>query len=114
MSNENALTIVWTSADREVALKMVFMYTQNAKLNGWWDNVRLIIWGPSARLLCDDPELTERIRLMLHVGVTVEACKACSDLYGVSERLADLGVDVKYVGEEFTEVLREGGRVLTV
>jgi hypothetical protein len=36
------LLVVWTSGDREVALKMVFMYTFNAKRLAWWDTVRLL------------------------------------------------------------------------
>ena len=42
------LYVIWTSRDREVALKMVFMYTGNSKLKGWWKDVLLIVWGPSA------------------------------------------------------------------
>ena len=30
--NKDKLVVVWTSGDREVALKMVFMYTINSKL----------------------------------------------------------------------------------
>jgi hypothetical protein len=45
------LVIVWTSGDREVALKMVFMYTLNAKTRAWWDDITLVVWGPSAKLL---------------------------------------------------------------
>ena len=113
MSEQNNLTVIWTSGDRDVALKAAFMYTQNSKLRGWWNQVRLIIWGPSAKLLCNDPELQERIRLMIHIGVVVEACKGCSDEYGVSTQLEELGVDVKYVGGELTDILQEGGKVLT-
>ncbi len=31
ISNKDKLVVVWTSGDKEVALKMVFMYTFNAK-----------------------------------------------------------------------------------
>ena len=40
------LVIVWTSDDRDLALKMVFMYTLNSRLNSWWDDITFIIWGP--------------------------------------------------------------------
>ena len=50
MSQLNKLLVVWSSADREVALHNVFMYTHNAKKNAWWDEVRLLLWGPSDRL----------------------------------------------------------------
>ena len=38
------LFVLWSSGDREVAKKMVFMYTLNAKLNGWWNDISLIVW----------------------------------------------------------------------
>jgi hypothetical protein len=50
---------------------------------------------------------------MLNTGITVEACKACTDIYGVSEKLEKLGVDVKYMGEPFTEILKGNQKVLT-
>ena len=43
-ADKKSLVVLWTSGDREVALKMVFMYTLNAKLKGWWEEVILIVW----------------------------------------------------------------------
>ena len=57
VNKEDKLAVLWTSGDREVALKMVFMYTYNSKLQGWWEDVTLIIWGPSAKLLSMDTEV---------------------------------------------------------
>ena len=37
------LVILWTSGDREVALKMVFMYTYNAKTREWFDDITLVV-----------------------------------------------------------------------
>ncbi|KXS47386.1 MAG: hypothetical protein AWL62_2688, partial [Halanaerobium sp. T82-1] len=36
MADKNSLVVLWTSGDKEVAKKMVFMYTLNAKTRGWW------------------------------------------------------------------------------
>ena len=107
------LLVVWTSADREVALNMVFMYTFNAKKNGWWKDVRLVVWGPSAKLLSQDEELRGYVKKMKAAGVELQACKACSDGYGVSANLAELGVDVKYMGVPFTEMLKTGWTTVT-
>ncbi len=65
------LAVLWTSADREVALNMVFMYSLNAKKNGWFDEVKMVIWGPSAGLLAKDTELQEDLTEMMEVGVEV-------------------------------------------
>ena len=54
------LVVIWSSGDREVALHMVFMYSKNSKLKGWWDEVTLVVWGPSAKLLAEDEEFRLR------------------------------------------------------
>lgn len=113
MSTPNKLLVVWSSADREVALHNVFMYTHNAAKRGWWDEVRLLLWGPSDTLLVQDAELQEGIRAMLADGVEVLACKACSDNLGTTEALEDLGINVFYVGTALTEMLKEGWVTLT-
>ncbi len=110
------LVVLWTSGDREVALKMVFMYTFNSKRFKWgWKGVTLIVWGPSSKLLAEDKELQEHVIDMQEAGVKLQACKKCSDLYGVSDDLKRLGVEVKYIGEQFTEYLRDTNcRVITI
>lgn len=110
---KNSLVVIWTSRDREVALNMVFMYTHNAKRKGWWDDVRMIVWGPSSKLLTEDTELQNRIEEMEKDGVILEACKACADIYGVSEQLAGLGVKVYYIGEQLTRYIKEGRNIIT-
>jgi hypothetical protein len=100
------LLVVWTSGDREVALKMVYMYTFNAKKRGWWSEIRFLVWGPSSKLLAEDAELQDYIKKMKEEGVELLACKACSDSYGVSEKLEALGVEVKYMGVPLTETLK--------
>jgi hypothetical protein len=107
------LVVVWTSGDREVALKMVFMYTFNAKRLGWWEDVTLLIWGPSAKLLSVDSELQAYVAKMKEQGVHLEACKACADQYEVAETLEELGVTVRYTGQALTDYLKEGRHVIT-
>jgi len=117
MKNENTnldkLIVLWTSDDKEVALNMVFMYTLNAKKREWWKEVCLIIWGPSSKLLSEDLELQGYITQMKEVGVEIEACKKCADNYGVSSKLEELGIDVKFMGVPFTEYLKNEYKVIT-
>ena len=107
------LLVVWTSGNRDVALKMVFMYTYNAKLNVWWDEVQLLVWGPSSKLLSVDTELQEYVKKMKDAGIILTACKACADSYGVSESLQNMGIDVKYMGVPLTEMLKTGWKTIT-
>ncbi len=106
------LAVVWSSGDPEVAHKACFMYTHAAQRNRWFQEITLVIWGPSAALLARDESLQQRIREMIDAGVTIEACKACSDSYGVSDTLSGLGIDVKYMGRPLTEMLKAGRRIL--
>jgi hypothetical protein len=113
-SMQDKLLVIWTSGDRDVALKMVFMYTRNSKKNDWWDMVRLVVWGPSAKLLSDDEELQGHIKIMQDFGVEIYACVACSDMYGVTEKLEELGIEVIYMGEPLTSYLKYGWKVITI
>ena len=110
---KDKLLVVWTSGDKDVAIKMVYMYTYNAKKNGWWKNIRFIVWGPSSKLLAGDKDLQDYMKKMMDEGVEVYACKACADMYGVSDDLAALGIPVKFMGVPLTEWLKEGWTQLT-
>ena len=112
-TDPSRLLVVWSSGDRDVALNMVFMYTHNAKKNGWWENIRFLIWGASAKLLAEDKELQQEIQKMKEIGIQLLACKACADRYGVSQALQGLGIEVKYMGVGLTEMLKGGWTTLT-
>ena len=114
MTQENGkLAILWSSGDREVALTLVYSYARNSKIRGWWDEVRLIVWGPSEKILAYDAELQDGLYGLAREGVELVACKGCSDNYGTSEKLSELDIDVIYMGAPLTEMLKEGWKVLT-
>ena len=110
---ENRLAVIWSSADREVARTVCFMYTHNAKRNNWFDEVHLIIWGPSALMLSHDLELQVEIQAMKQSGVVVEACQRCTDMLRVSDELRELDIDVKPMGLPLTNMLKDCWKVLT-
>lgn len=107
------LVVLWTSGDREVALKMVFMYTINAKLRGWWKEVTLIVWGPSVKLLSDDKDLQNHIGTLKDSGVELLACRACTDEYDITETIEKLGIEVIYMGEPLTNYLKDDVKIIT-
>lgn len=111
---EDKLNVLWTSGDLVTAEKMVFMYTHNAKLLGWWDEVTLVIWGASTKLAGENKQVQNKLKEMVDTGVKVEACKACADQLGATEALESVGVDVKYWGEPLTKILKESGTLLTI
>ena len=107
------LVVVWTSGDKEVAKNMVFMYSLNAKKRGWFEDVIFIVWGPSSKLLSDDADLQGKVQEMIDDGVKLEACLRCAENYGVVEKLKDLGIDVKLMGEPLSNYLKEDRKVIT-
>jgi hypothetical protein len=102
----DSLAVLWTSGDPDVASKVCFMYTHNAMKKHWFTNVTLIVWGPSSKLLAEDESLQAAVKEMAADGVVIQACKACADSYGISDKLSALGIDVKYMGEPLTEYLK--------
>ena len=112
--NSNKLAVLWTSGDPDVAEKMGFMYTFNAKKQGWFDEVVLIVWGPSAKLLSENKMLQDYVKKMQDAGVKVEACTACAKMYGVNQQLEDMGIDVKGMGVPLTKYLKEGWKTLSL
>lgn len=114
LNPQDKLVVLWTSGDPEVAKKMVFMYVTNAPRFDWWDDITLVVWGPSSKLLTEDQELQTALQPMIDSGVHLEACKGCSDMYGVSEQLEELGITVKYMGDVLTGYIKEGRHVLTI
>jgi len=109
----DSLVVIWSSGDREVAKKMVFMYTKNSRIKDWWGKVRLVVWGPSAQLLATDLELQEELEDLKAAGVELLACKACTDLYGVTDKIEALGIQVIYMGAPLTDMLKTGWTCLT-
>ncbi|MHA1829519.1 MAG: DsrE family protein [Candidatus Heimdallarchaeaceae archaeon] len=79
--------MILSSADTVVHYELSFPYAYNAMKQGWMDQVRVILWGPTERLVAEDTKFKEQIELLLAAGVEVVACKACSDNFGVSEEL---------------------------
>lgn len=114
MSEKKHLYVLWTSGDPITADKMVFMYTINSLAHGWWEEVTLVIWGGSTKLVSENEAIQQRIKDAQDAGVYVTACKGCSDQLGVSEQLEALGVDVQYLGIALSNVLKNDEKLLTI
>ena len=47
------------------------------------------------------------------MGVELYACKGCADMYGISDKLIDLGVTVMYTGKMLADLQKEGWHILS-
>jgi hypothetical protein len=109
----NKVFVILSSGDREVALEVGLVYPLNAAKKNWMDEVKLIIFGPSEKIVAYDSEVQERIKELQEVGIEVMACKWCSDRMGISQLLEDIDIKVVYVGSIMSELLKEGWTSLT-
>ncbi len=105
--------MILSSADEIVHRELSFPYAYNSKKQGWMDQVRVILWGPTEKIAAENRDFQEQIRLLMDAKVEVIACKACSDNFGVSEELEKIGINVQYVGTLVTEMLKDGWYQLT-
>ena len=107
------LVVLWVSDDPYVAERVAFMYTHAAKTAGWFSEVTLIIWGPSAKLAAENIKVQEKLKAMQKDGVVIEACIVCANEYGVTEILKNMDFVVKGMGSPLTGYLKSGAKVLT-
>jgi hypothetical protein len=114
MSKKTHLYVLWTNDNPITAEKMVFMYTVNSLIHGWWEKVTLIIWGAPAQLVSQDVNFQKQVKQALDKGVHITACKACTDQLGVTETLEKLDIEVKYWGVPLTEILTGEEALLTI
>ncbi|MGE4485871.1 MAG: DsrE family protein [Oscillospiraceae bacterium] len=108
------LYILWTNADILTSEKMVMMYATNSILKDWWKEVTVIIWGATAKLVSENAMIQEKIKIAQNVGVKFTACKACTDQLGVTDKLAELGVEAKYWGQGLTDILKSDEKLITI
>lgn len=112
-TNNEKLVVLWVSGDPVVAEKSCLMYTHAAKKDAWFDEVVLIVWGSSSRLLAENEVLQKKVKAMIEDGVILEACMACSESLGVTKELKALGIDVKGMGVTLSNYMKSGYHVLS-
>ena len=110
----NKLIILWTT-DNEITIKnMLFMYAKNAKIHHWFDEVKIVIWGASSHLLANNKSIQNELQDLLHAGVEAVACLACSENLGITQLIKDFGIELKYVGEDLSQLLKSDAKILTI
>lgn len=114
MKEKTTLYILWTNDNFITSEKMVFMYGINAKRYKWWENVTIIVWGSTAKLVSENPEIQQLVQEAKLEGVHVTACKACAKQLGVTAALEKLDIEVIYWGEPLTRILKDDEKLITI
>ncbi|GAB6189399.1 hypothetical protein JCM30566_11380 [Marinitoga arctica] len=106
----NKLAIIWATKESEVFEKLIYPYALNSKKQKWFEEVVLIIWGPSQLTALN---YENYIKNLINNGIKVEACKWCSDQYNISNKLFDMNIDIKYMGNVLSDYLKDDYKVVS-
>jgi hypothetical protein len=107
------LLIVWSSEEVEVAKKLVLLYGSVILPRGYWQEAHIMVWGPSARLIATHAEIQDLVKQVMATGVEMSVCVVCSDEYGVTKELENLGIKATHTGEFLTNALKNDWKVVT-
>ena len=100
------LLIIVATGEREKAMTAL-MYAANAMKRNWLDDIKVVYFGPSEKLMVDDPIIRDQAQEIAEAGGSM-ACKYISDRDGVSEKIEELGVRVEYVGSIVSGLIKDG------
>lgn len=112
--DDKHLYLLWANGDPIVSEHMVMMYATNAMLNGWWDQVTVIIWGASQITATENEGVRLKMKLARQAGVEFSACLSCALNLGTKESLEADGVEVIRWGEKLSGLMQAGEKVLSV
>jgi hypothetical protein len=111
----NRLCIVWKSDNPIDIHNFIIPYAYNAKVQEWFDDVHVIIWGASQEIVKEAPLIQERIKNLLKNNIHVYACMMCARNVEATAVLQSIGVDVQYTGDLLSEYLKDSDtEVLTI
>ena len=101
------ICVVIASSDRRV-IKTALQYARRTVTEKFMNDTKVFLFGPSEEVIAYDTELQDFLKRYLDVGKEVLACKWCSDDYGVSDTLTELGVKVEYIGVLVSKAIEVG------
>ncbi len=113
----NGLLVIISSGEEAPDKALTgMMYAVNAKKNNWIENVNLIFFGPSEKMLAkadSESRVSQLLKKAIELGITPVACRAISDGEEISTKLTGLGIDVEYVGTIISSYIKKDYQVLT-
>lgn len=108
------LVVLWKSDNLVDIYELITPYIISSKKNNWWDEVEVILWGASQKVVVNDEEVKRRIRMMQKQNIPIYACKKCAEDLDIEKELIELSINVLYTGELLTELLQSDAKVLTL
>jgi len=100
------LLVIIATGEKEKALTGL-MYARNALKLGWMEDVKIVFFGPSERLIVQDEQVLNEVKNIAVMG-ELFACKTISDRKGISGEVERLGVKVEHVGSIISNFIKDG------
>jgi hypothetical protein len=98
--------------------EMIFfglLYADRAIKSQWMDNVKIVFWGPAEKTIVGLAPDSDQIKLLKSTqgiagnkGNRIWVCKACSDRYGITQKILDFGFEVFHTGEVTSYLIKFG------
>jgi hypothetical protein len=110
------VVVIVQSGDYEMIFH-AFQFCERAIVHQWMDNVKIVLWGPAEKTIAGlqpDNEimvLIKKIQSYPGKHSRILACKACSDRYGITDKLFKLGFEVVHVGDITSLYIKSGYRI---
>ncbi len=101
------VVVIIGTAERDKA-EAGLMYAVNTIKYGWMAETKLIFFGPAEQLLLEDEDLQELLREYQRQEKTAVACKFLADRENATAPLAEMGLEVAYVGELISNLIKSG------
>ncbi|MFZ0448112.1 MAG: hypothetical protein WAL98_02630 [Desulfatiglandaceae bacterium] len=105
MMSSKVLVIIATGEEEKALTGLRYAYRTMSE--GWLDEVKVMFFGPSERLLVQNEDIAKLAREMSAVEKPI-ACKFISDRDGISDKIEGLGVKVEYVGTIIADFIKQG------
>ncbi|MCE5192438.1 MAG: hypothetical protein ABFD13_07215 [Candidatus Cryosericum sp.] len=99
--------IILSTAEREKAIAGL-MYAQNAQDNHWFDDVRVVLFGPFEGLLAKDKEIQTLGAEVFKVTAHPMACNSFAEDAFVSDALKAVGCELNQASGIISEYIRNG------
>lgn len=100
------MLVIIATSEKEKALTGL-MYAKNTISREWLEDLKVIFFGPSERLMVADEDVANSAKEIAAIGGAI-ACRFLSDRDGVSEEIERLGVEVEYVGTIVSDLIKDG------
>lgn len=108
------LNILWTSPDAQTAEHMVLLYGPKSFQNNLWDEVQIIIWGGSAKLVATNEHIQSLVSQAMKNGVKFSGCSTCAEGLNATQKLLEIGVELKPWGKPLSEIIKNKENLITI